>query len=247
MSKQHCILPNQHNKGRRQDICLRKTSHCYKIIQKIYLHKELIWRNIEAELLLCSFAAFWNGLCLCGFVCVGVCVCYHTVVSSVCLITAKAWSNSAHERVNTSLGLGITRVQTKTNKHNTHTHTHTHPHTSTQFGFFFLQHAHWSSALMANWHDCGVHVSVYLHGHFKLIQPLLLQLSGLKKEFKARVPLLVSHVEPVAPLWGSGRRQQSKLNAFSHEGIHYVHLHIRGYRRETTMAECILQWLSHLD
>lgn len=42
---------------------------------------------------------------------------------------------------------------------------------------------------------------VYSHGHFKLIQPLLLQLPGFKKELEASVSLLVSHVEAVAPLW----------------------------------------------
>lgn len=90
-------------------------------------------KNIEAEWLLCSSAALWNSLCLCVHVCVGVC--YRSVAGSVCLITAKAWSNSAHERVNTSLGLGITCIQTKTNTTHTHTHTYTHAHTCTQFVF----------------------------------------------------------------------------------------------------------------
>lgn len=57
-------------------------------------------------------------------------------------------------------------------------------------------------------HWC-VRASAYLHRHFKLVKPLLLQLSGLKKELKACVPLLVSHVEPIAPLWRSGGKQQS--------------------------------------
>lgn len=61
-------------------------------------------------------------------------------------------------------------------------------------------HIHWTSVLLTDCHNCAVHVHLYLHGHFKLIQPFLLQLSGLEKEFKARVPLLVSHVEPIAPL-----------------------------------------------
>lgn len=95
-----------------------KASYCYKIIWKIYLHKALIWKTIEAEWLLCSSAALWNSLCAAVYVCVWVC--YLTVVSSVCLVTAKTWSNSAHERVNTSFGLGITHMQTKTNKQRTH-------------------------------------------------------------------------------------------------------------------------------
>lgn len=53
-------------------------------------------------------------------------------------------------------------------------------------------------------------VSVHSHGHFKLFQPLFLQLPGLKEEFEARVSLLVSHIEPVAPLWKSGRKTNKK-------------------------------------
>lgn len=161
---------------------------------------------MEAEWLLCSLAARWNSLCLRVHVCVGVC--YRTVAGNVCLITAKAWSNSAHERVNTSPGPGTTCIQTKTNSAHAYSNTHISVHSL----FLPMPTGHHSYTLRL--HRC-VRVSAYLHCHFKLVKPLLLQLSGLKKEFKACVPLLVSHVEPVAPLWRSGRRQQSHWVTFS--------------------------------
>lgn len=67
----------------------------------------------------------------------------------------------------------------------------------------------WPPAFGANCRDWGVRS--YLHCHLKLVQPLLLQLSGLKEKFKADVALLVRHVEPVAPLWISGRREIKHL------------------------------------
>lgn len=63
----------------------------------------------------------------------------------------------------------------------------------------------WPPAFGATCRGWGV--GSYLHCHLKLIQPLLLQLSGLKEKFKADVALLVRHIEPIAPLWISGRRE----------------------------------------
>lgn len=60
----------------------------------------------------------------------------------------------------------------------------------------------------------------YLHRHLKLVQPLLLQLPGLKEKFKAGVALLVRHVEPVAPLWISGRRQKLNMFMFMHVSMY---------------------------
>lgn len=96
-------------------------------------------------------------------------------------------------------------------------------------------------------HDCGVHVSVYLHGHFKLIQPLLLQLSGLKKEFEAVVPLLVSHVEAIAPLLKVSKKTAIKLNVFFLLNAN-APMHIYMYRKELTTAKLntvmiILLWM----
>lgn len=49
-----------------------------------------------------------------------------------------------------------------------------------------------------------------LHGHSKLLQPLLLQLFGLEEELKAALALIVSEVESVGPLQEENRSEFRK-------------------------------------
>lgn len=59
---------------------------------------------------------------------------------------------------------------------------------------------------------CGhKHRSMNSHGHLKLVQPFLLQLTGFKQELKANLSLLVGEEEPVAPLAKTTRQKGNVL------------------------------------
>ena len=56
----------------------------------------------------------------------------------------------------------------------------------------------------------------YVHGHCKSVQPLLLQLSGFKKDLESCATLLVSHVEPITPLRRL-EKEHSERTGMSHK------------------------------
>lgn len=99
----------------------------------------------------------------------------------------------------------------------------------------------------SRWDNGYVSVPVYSHGHFKLVKPLLLQLPGLEKQLKACVPLLVSHVEPVAPLRRSWRRTTVKLRHRSGGTFPAVDVHSWTLRVLRFISNNYNQFLSYVD
>lgn len=146
-------------------------------------------------------------LMVCGavHVCVHLCVqaCVVVLFPTVCAWLQLSPDQTLQMEESTALSLGMPRVQTE-NKHR--------------------------RICASCWCDASGSVPAYSHGHFKLVKPLLLQLPGLEKQLKARVALLVSHVEPVAPLRRSCIRTAVKLGHTSGGHLPTVKFHLRTIR-----------------